>query len=137
MGGNPENLLALSQEIPGIGESEYTQELSMKQRQWVDLKSVVATLAVGQASVHSFYSIHASKANKSNEDRIGLAIRLVKCDLSRPNQGRGYRSTLLCGDPAVAQACGFDLEELAPQVEFGESKCFVNSQRCEYSQNMG
>ena len=112
----------LQQRIPEEGDVSYTSRLTEGQRKWVELKTVPALLEPGQASVHSFLTVHASQPNVSKRDRIGLAVRLVKCSPDGRTNGRGYRGTLLCGDEGVAQACGFKMESFVPQVAFGKRK---------------
>lgn len=94
------NLLAFGQYIP---ES---------QNAWCSLPVVTAELQPGEASAHSFFTIHRSASNEDSEDRVGLAIRIVAASSGLT---RHDRVTRLSGNGTLH---GFE-EECPPETEFG------------------
>lgn len=119
------NMLAFGQRIPE-GDDE---------RNWYSACPTVAgaPLEVGEASAHSFSTVHSSQANGSGEDRVGLAVRIVTRE-SGHRLGRRDRVTLMRGgEPHEQRALlnaggahdgaapgGFELEDHVPVEELGD-----------------
>lgn len=96
------NLLAFGQYIPEVQEGRC---------EWTLMETVPAELEPGQASAHSFLTVHRSSSNSDSEDRVGLAVRIVRASAGL---GRADRVTHLCGS-----AQSFEIEA-APEIEFGK-----------------
>ncbi|CAE7351245.1 ATJ10 [Symbiodinium natans] len=113
------NLLAFGQYIPEDDPTPLTSSPLSAGRNWTHLPLVPACeLRPGEATAHSFLTIHSSQANQDPEPRVALAVRLVA---GRAGAGRRDRATLLCGQ---AEKVCFELEpppreELGPR-EFAE-----------------
>ena len=103
------NLLAFGQYIP-----EDTGDRN--ESDWNSLEVVTAELQPGQASAHSFLTIHSSSPNKDLEDRVGLAVRLVR---TSAGLHRHDRVTHLCGNKF--DEFNFEREE-TPQTTFGQKE---------------
>ena len=99
------NLLAFGQYIP---------DERLEGRNWTSMEIVPAELNPGQASVHSFLTIHSSAANCDECDRVGLAVRIVRASAGI---GRNDRATHLCGRSTET----FEMEA-APETEFGSKE---------------
>eukprot|EP00438_Fugacium_kawagutii_P002527 Skav219544 [mRNA] locus=scaffold1863:29000:29917:+ [translate_table: standard] len=100
------NLLAFGQYIPEVQEQGRRHD-----SKWTLMETVSAELEPGQASAHSFLTIHRSSSNSDSADRIGLAVRIVRASAGL---GRADRATPLCGS-----AQSFEIEA-APEIEFGK-----------------
>lgn len=75
-----------------------------------DEDAVPVELGAGEASLHTFRTLHWSGPNLTNERRVGLAIRYVRADVGRNRKLPCRESAMLaCGsyDPAFG---AFDLE---------------------------
>lgn len=103
------NLLAFGQYIPDTSRSPASEV------EWTELETVPAYLQPGEASVHSFLTIHSSQANQEQQDRVGLAIRIVAASAG---VHRHDRVTHLCG---TGNVYNFELED-APREEFGSKE---------------
>jgi hypothetical protein len=85
---------------------------------------VVGALMAGEASLHSFRTVHWSGPNATDARRVGLAIRYVRADISREERAAApttrETATLVSGtyDPAIGS---FDLEPV-PLVPAGEDE---------------
>jgi len=83
---DPINLLAVGQTIPPEVLSNLNQP-------------VVAPLQPGQASLHHWQCVHASGPNTTDTERIGLAVRYIRPDVtSRRRGGVKERVTLVAGE---------------------------------------
>lgn len=71
---DPDNLLSRGQEIAGIDEA----------------RAVAGPIKPGQMSFHHGRTFHASGPNRSNDRRIGLAIRYVTPAVRQSDLGRDY-----------------------------------------------
>jgi len=107
-----DNLLAFGQTILGYGNGD----------------GVVAPLRAGQASLHSFRTVHWSPPNRTPHRRVGLAIRYVSATVTRDASRLKAREmvTLVSGeyDPAAG---AFDLEP-PPQTDGGEEERRVHAE---------
>ena len=105
----PDNLLSLGQRIDGFDESSGGD-------------GTAAELLAGEASLHSFRTIHWSGPNRSKRRRVGFAIRYVRADIGRAEGGRRAResATLVRGHYTPSQGA-FDLEP-EPQHAAGEAE---------------
>ncbi|MEM8815930.1 MAG: phytanoyl-CoA dioxygenase family protein [Pseudomonadota bacterium] len=87
-------------------------------------KTVNVELKPGQISLHHGRMFHASAANRSDDRRIGIAIRYVRPSVGLAKDGEKTGASLVLGH----DACGnFDLVE-PPQAEF-EPAAVENWQR--------
>lgn len=106
------NMLAFGQTISDSTLEDYKEDIP-------------AILSPGAASVHDFYVVHSAQINKTSEDRVGLAIRLLNADKvywqGKQEKTIKDRVTLLCGKTENV-ATQFDLELLKPREEFGEKE---------------
>lgn len=68
-------------------------------------------LRAGQATIHSFYTVHASGVNRNNQDRVGFAIRYMAADVKQTGRIREC-VTLISG---CLEHQGFGLEPILPQ----------------------
>ncbi|CAE7222504.1 unnamed protein product, partial [Symbiodinium pilosum] len=106
--------LAFGQAIPEDDPTPLTSSPLSVGRNWTDLPVVPACeLLPGEATAHSFLTIHSSQANQDAEDRVALAIRVVA---GQAGAGRRDRATLLSGKPEKVH---FELET-PPSEELGE-----------------
>jgi len=81
---------------------------------------VPMVLKPGQATLFSFMTVHSSPANRSNDDRVGLAIRVFDSSVVRRSvKDVKEMVTHLWGREPPKDA--FDMEE-APVVEFGDKE---------------
>jgi len=95
-----DNMLAFGQTCPAAGDP------------------VSAVLQAGEASIHSFFTVHGSGGNEEDWDRLGLAIRYF-CSDEVQKSGAVEREMVTCvsGEPSPY----FDVEQ-APSVVLGESE---------------
>lgn len=71
---------------------------------------VTVPLRGGQATLHSFYTVHASGPNQSTQPRVGLALRYIAANVIQTGKTR-ESVTLVSGS---LQHDGFDLEPILP-----------------------
>ncbi|CAE7465568.1 unnamed protein product, partial [Symbiodinium sp. KB8] len=91
------NLLAFGQYIPEDEPTPLTSSPLSAGKNWTHLPVIsAAELQPGQATAHSFLTIHSSQSNQDDLDRVALAVRLVAGSAGR---GRRDRATLLSGQP--------------------------------------
>lgn len=96
-----ENLLTRGQEIAvEVDESQ----------------SVALPLQPGEISIHNIRTVHASHPNKSNDHRIGYAIRYISPDVAQVNAPRD--SALLCRGEDTH---GNFIHEKLPQADMDEA----------------
>jgi non-heme Fe2+,alpha-ketoglutarate-dependent halogenase len=76
-----DNALALQQEIVNLDNTDTAQPM---------------VLEPGEASVHSFWTVHSSAANTTSHRRIGLAMRFVSAHASKAGKVQEY-GTLVSG----------------------------------------
>ena len=81
---SPDNLLSRGQEIADVDEA----------------KAVHGPLKPGQMSLHHGRCFHASGPNRSDDRRIGLAIRYVTPDVRLPEMNRDYAMLVRGSDAA-------------------------------------
>jgi len=86
--------------------------------QRVEGNVVDCELKAGQASLHAWRTIHSSKPNQSNHDRIGLAVRYMAGDVVSYNPVVRELVTLAAGQYSGQQ---FEIEEV-PEGEFGKAE---------------
>jgi len=75
-------------------------------------------LKAGQASLHAWRTIHSSKPNLSNQDRIGLAIRYMAGDVLTYNPVVKELVTLAAGEYT---GDSFEIED-RPEGEYGKEE---------------
>jgi non-haem Fe2+, alpha-ketoglutarate-dependent halogenase len=82
--------------------------------QYIDIspeeKPICIPLRGGQATLHHFHTIHQSGPNKSDRNRIGLAIRYMAASVTQTGKVR-ESVTLISGR---SEHKGFDLEPILP-----------------------
>lgn len=131
------NLLAFGQYIPEFQDEQNDVDSEASASDWKCMEIVAAELHPGEASAHSFFTIHRSSANQDPFDRVGLAIRIVRASAG---VDRSDRVTHLCGRSET-----FELEA-APHTEFGgrelqewhlsmereKAMYFADRERCNY-----
>ncbi len=100
------NLLAFNQTVTGYTAADGT----------------AAPLRAGEASLHSFRTVHWSPPNRSPHRRVGLAIRYVAGTVVRDAARVRAResATLVCGEYEPLEGA-FDLEP-EPAVDAGEAE---------------
>lgn len=101
-----DNLLAFNQTVPGYTAADGSP----------------APLRAGEASLHSFRTVHWSPPNRTPHRRVGLAIRYVAASVVRdPTRVRVRESaTLVCGEYEPLDGA-FDLEP-EPAIDGGEAE---------------
>ena len=103
---DPDNLLVLKQFIP---DSELTQ---------LDGDGgVITKMSPGEVSLHSWKCVHRSGPNKSDKERVGLAIRYMTSDVQNIKAVVKERATLICGSGGV----WWDLET-GPKKDYGDKE---------------
>ena len=102
--GGTDNALALQQEIDltAVGLDPNAAEAMV--------------LRPGEASVHSFLTVHASEPNSSHDRRIGIAIRYVSAHCTKAGKERETAS-LVSGN-----GYGLFQQEQEPKVAMGENE---------------
>ena len=95
---NTNNMLSLGQYI----ESNVMETLE---------ESVSIQLSGGQATLHSFDTVHSSGPNKSNMPRVGLALRYIRGDVI---QTKPQREMVTWISGTTNQASNFDIEPRLP-----------------------
>lgn len=106
-------------QLPHVEEPS-TETNMLSRGQHVDLveysqndKSVaIPSLRGGQATLHSFYTVHASGPNHSSQPRVGLALRYMDASVVQTGKTREC-VTQISGRP---QHDGFDLEPILPTI---------------------
>mmetsp|Transcript_32687 Transcript_32687/g.84754 ORF Transcript_32687/g.84754 Transcript_32687/m.84754 type:complete len:282 (+) Transcript_32687:23-868(+) len=94
------NMLAFGQTCPATGDP------------------TSAVLQPGEASIHSFLTVHGSGGNEEDWERLGLAIRyFCSADVQKSDAVEREMVTCVAGEPSPY----FDLEP-APIVPFGEAE---------------
>ena len=82
------------------------------QQQLLDTKPVSIALRGGQATVHNFYTVHASGPNRSlTTPRVGLALRYMAATV---RQTGAVRESVTLVSGCVPHDVGFDLEPILP-----------------------
>jgi len=79
--------------VEGFREKENALSLSQRvsDSQTIDAATsnqVLLELNAGEASLHSFFTIHCSGPNSSQNSRVGLAIRYVDASKVQPREGK-------------------------------------------------
>eukprot|EP00435_Cladocopium_sp_Y103_P057443 s855_g19.t1 len=84
-------------------------------------EAVPVELKAGEASLHSFRTLHWSGPNLTALRRVGLAVRYVRADVQRSRRLRRRESAMLaCGRYDAAEGA-FDVED-APTHPFGSAE---------------
>ncbi|KAL7450299.1 hypothetical protein ACHAWC_002250 [Mediolabrus comicus] len=103
---NKSNMLALGQYI----DASIMQTLK---------PPISIPLRAGQATLHSFESVHASGSNNSPYPRVGLALRYMTCNVQQTKQYSREMATWICGaDDTIAQERAADIQTLK-QLPYG------------------
>jgi non-heme Fe2+,alpha-ketoglutarate-dependent halogenase len=93
-------------QLPHVqGQEEATDNALALQQEIVNLENIpnmdpqnakTMVLEPGEASVHSFWTVHSSSANTTSHRRIGLAMRFVSAHASKAGKVQEY-ATLVSG----------------------------------------